>query len=77
MCKKLNVAICVHCIHLSTLDVIYYCSSVIVFADHPAEDLEPFLHGREAAVLIVTMVDAGVTIAAQLYVEAFSLKVAH
>ena len=56
--------------------IIYYYSSVIVFADHPAEDLETFLHGREAAVLIVTVVDAGVTVATQLYVEAFSLKVA-
>ena len=48
---------------------------MIVFADHPAEDLETFLHGREAAVLIITMLDTGVTVAAQLYVEAFFLKV--
>ena len=52
-------------------------SLLIVFVDNSTEDLEGFLHGREAAVLVVTVVDAGVTVAADLDIKAGRLEVSH
>ena len=50
---------------------------LVVLIYYPTQDLEGFLHGREAAVLIVTMVDTGVTIATDLYIEPSLLEVSY
>ena len=52
-------------------------SLFIVFVDDATEDLESLLHGREAAVLIVTMVDTGVAISTDLNIEASILEVSY
>ena len=54
-----------------------YTSLFIVFVDDTTEDLKGILHGRETAVLIVTMVDTGVAIATDLDVKASCLEVSY
>ena len=54
-----------------------YNSLFVVFVDDSTEDLEGTLHGREAAVLIVSMIDTGVTIATDLDVKAGRLEVSY
>ena len=57
--------------------MLLYNSLFIVFVDDSTEDLEGTLHGREGAVLIVSMVDTGVTIATDLDVKAGRLEVSY